>query len=156
MRIVLLATFCLLAACQSGRYLDHRGSDAATLVFASDDLTAQPLICAPGKGLQKTPLAIGLGGYKMLEDLNETMKKSPEVRASVATDSSVVAGFQHSQRGRSSPRKQCRVMARFDAAAGQTYRLRLEKSPVCAITVSRLEHDKWVEQETRESPANCR
>ena len=154
MRIALLAAVCLLSACQSGRHIDHAGEDAATLVFSSDDLPAQPIICVPGKGLQVTGLSVGIGGYKALEDLNEAMKKSPEVRASVAAGSSVTAGFRYTRRDRFN-RDRCQSMVSFDAVAGETYQLRLEKSPECAITTTRLDGESWVAQETQKSDASC-
>lgn len=154
MRIALLATLCLLAACQSGRHIDHTGEDAATLVFSSDGLPAQPVICVPGKGLQETPLSVGLGGYKALEDLNEAMKKSSEVHARVATGSAVTAGFRYTRRDRFH-RDRCLGLIRFDAVAGATYQLRLEKSPECGITATRLDGENPVEQETREGTTTC-
>ena len=154
MRIALLAALCLLSACQSGRHVDHTGEDAATLVFSSDGLPAQPVICMPGKGLQETALSVGLDGYKALEDLNEAMKKSPEVRVSVAAGSPVTAGFRHTRRDRFN-RDRCLGLIRFDAVAGETYQLRLEKSPQCSITATRLAGEEWVAQEVQESPASC-
>lgn len=154
MRIALLAAACLLSACQSGRHIDHTGEDTATLVFSSDNLPAQPIICVPGKGLQETALSVGLGGYKALEDLNEAMKKSPEVRARVAAGSSVTAGFRYTRRNRFS-RDRCQGLVRFDAVAGKAYQLRLEKAPECGITATRLDGESWVEQEAQESTATC-
>ena len=154
MRIALLAVVCLLSACQSGRHLDHAGEDAATLVFSSDDLPAQPIICVPGKGLQETGLSVGIGGYKALEDLNEAMKKSPEVRASVAAGDTVTAGFRYTRRDRFH-RDRCQNMVSFEAVAGETYQLRLESSPACAITATRLDGESWVAQDVQESTAAC-
>ena len=154
MRIALLAAVCLLSACQSGRHIDHTGEDAATLVFSSDGLPAQPVICVPGKGLQETALSVGLDGYKALEDLNEAMKKSPEVRASVAAGTSVTAGFRYTRRDRFS-RDRCVVMVRFDTEAGETYQLHLEKAPECTISATRVDGDKRVPLTVSESAATC-
>lgn len=154
MRIALLAAVCLLAACQSGRHIDHTGDNAATLVFSSDGRPAQPVICVPGKGLQETALSVGLDGYKALEDLNEAMKKSPEVQASVAAGTSVIAGFRYTRRDRFD-RDRCLGLIRFDAVAGETYQLRLEKSPECGITATRLDGENWVEQEAQENDITC-
>ncbi len=154
MRIALLAAVCLLSACQSGNHIDYTGEDAATLVFSSDDLPAQPVICVPGKGLQETSLSVGLGGYKALEDLNEAMKKSPEVRTSVAAGTAVTAGFRYTRRDRFD-RDRCLGLIRFDAVAGETYQLRLEKSPECGITTTRLDGENWVEQEAQQNDVTC-
>ncbi|MEE4249781.1 MAG: hypothetical protein V2I38_04270, partial [Alcanivoracaceae bacterium] len=144
MRFALLAVIFLLSACQSGRHADYASEDAVTLIFSSDDLAAQPIICIPGEGIRETPMSVGIGGYKILDDLNEAMKKSPEVTATVAPDSPVIAGFRYSQRGRIVARKRCERMVSFEASAGQTYQLRLESSPTCTITATRQEGDSWV------------
>lgn len=154
MRIALLAAIFLLSACQSGRHIDHVGEDSATLVFSSDDLPAQPVICMPGKGLQETSLSVGIGGYKVLDDLNEAMKKSAEVRASVPAGTPVTAGFRYTRRDRFD-RDRCLRLIRFDAVAGETYQLRLEKSPECGITATRLDGENWVEQEAQDNDITC-
>ncbi|MFN3712636.1 MAG: hypothetical protein ACK4SX_03135 [Alcanivoracaceae bacterium] len=155
MKYVLLAALGLLSACQSAHYANYSGDDSATLVFTSDGVTAQPVICAAEKQLRNTDLSVGLGGYKMLEDLNEAMKKSPEVRTMIPANSTVTAGFRHSQRGRLEARKLCLRTVSFDSVTGETYRLHLEKSPACAISAFRLDGDVWVEQSVKPSDGAC-
>ena len=155
MRFALLAMVFMLSACQSNRHVDYVSEDAVTLVFSSDDLAAQPIICVPGKWIQETPMSVGIGGYKVLDDLNEAMKKSPEVRATVASGTPVIAGFRYSQRSRIAARQRCERMVSFDAVAGQTYRLHLEKSPICTITATRQEGEDWVKQDVLSSKPSC-
>ncbi|MCC1496519.1 hypothetical protein [Alcanivorax sp. 1008] len=155
MRFALLAAIFMLSACQSSRHADYAGEDAITLIFSADDIAAQPIICIPGEGIRETPLSVGIGGYKILEDLNEAMKKSPEVRATIMPESPVIAGFRYTQRSSVAPRKRCERMVSFEASAGQTYQLRLEKSPMCTITATRLEGESWVEQDIIDSAPSC-
>lgn len=155
MRFALLAVICMLSACQSARHIDYASEAAVTLIFSSDDLAAQPIICVPGKGIQETSVAVGIGGYKIFDDLNEAMNKSPEVHATVAPDSAVIAGFRYSQRSRAAGRKRCERMVSFDAIAGQTYQLRLESSPRCTITATRQDGDSWVKQDVLDSNPAC-
>ncbi|MDF1629039.1 MAG: hypothetical protein P1U78_04495 [Alcanivoracaceae bacterium] len=155
MRFALLAAIFMLSACQSSRHADYAGEDAITLVFSADGIAAQPIICIPGKGIRETPVAVGLGGYKFFDDLNEAMNKSAEVRATVAPDKTVTAGFRYSQIDRNAARKRCEGMVSFEATAGQTYQLRLEKSPMCTITATRLEGESWVEQDILGNAPSC-
>jgi hypothetical protein len=155
MKYALLASLALLGGCQSAHYSNYGGEDAATLVFSSDGVTAQPVICVAGKGLVKTDLSVGLGGYKMLEDLNEAMKKSPEVSARIPGGATVTAGFRQVQRGRFEPRKVCLRTVSIDSAAGETWRLHLEKSPACTITAFRLDGETWLEQSVKPGDEDC-
>ena len=137
-------------------YQQPYGDDTAEITFTSNDTAAQPVICVPGEGFQSTDYSIAqqpIGGDSMNE-LMEAMKKSPEVRASVAAGSSVTAGFRYTRRDRFN-RDRCQSMVSFDAVAGETYQLRLEKSPECAITTTRLDGESWVAQETQKSDASC-
>ena len=152
---LLVAITFLLGACQSNRHVDYTEADAITVVFSSDDLPAQPIICVPGEGIRETSMAVGLGGYKMLDDLNEAMKKSPEVRVTLPPGTPVIAGFRYSQRERIAARKRCERMVSFDAEQGQTYQLRLEKSPQCTITATRLQDDSWVNQDILDREPTC-
>tara|TARA_Y100001972_G_scaffold104779_1_gene131905 strand:- start:593 stop:1063 length:471 start_codon:yes stop_codon:yes gene_type:complete len=155
MRFALLAMVFMLSACQSNRHVDYVSEDAVTLVFSSDDLPAQPIICVPGVGIRETAIAVGLGGNKLFDDLSEAMKKSPEVHATVASGAPVIAGFRYTQRSRIAARKRCERMVSFDAIAGQTYQLRLEAFPMCTITATRQEGDDWVEQDILDSNPTC-
>lgn len=155
MRFALLAAALLLSACQSSRHIDYASEDAITLIFSSDDLAAQPIICVPGEGIRQTSLSVGIGGYKILEDLNEAMKKSAEVHATIAPKSPVIAGFRYTQRGSVKPRKRCETMVSFEASPGQSYKLRLESSPACTITAMRQDGDNWVKQDVLDSNPVC-
>ena len=130
MRLALLASVCLLSACQSAYHHDHVGEAAATLHFGSDDLPAQPVICVAGEGFRETRMAVGRDGYKILTDLNEAMKKSPEVSAQIQASASTVE------------KSRCRTAMRFATEPGQHYRLRLEDNR-CAVSVTRQSGDEW-------------
>ena len=142
MRLALLASVCLLSACQSAYHHDHVGEAAATLHFGSDDLPAQPVICVAGEGFRETRMAVGRDGYKILTDLNEAMKKSPEVSAQIQASASTVAGFRYRDSARTAEKSRCRTAMRFATEPGQHYRLRLEDNR-CAVSVTRQSGDEW-------------
>lgn len=142
MRLALLATVCLLSACQSTFHHDHVGDNAATLHFSSDDLPAQPVICVAGDGFRDTRTAVGRDGFKILTDLNEAMRKSPEVSAQVAASAATVAGFRYRDSARTAERSRCRTAMRFVTEPGQHYRLRLEDNQ-CTVSVSRQNGEEW-------------
>lgn len=143
MRLALLATVCLLSACQSAFHHDHAGENVATLTFSSDDLPAQPVICVAGEGFRETRTAVGRDGYKILDDLNEAMKKSPEVSARVAASENTVAGFRYRDSARTAEKSRCRTAMRFRTEPGQHYRVRLEDNR-CTVSVTQQSGDEWL------------
>ena len=143
MRVVLLVGVILLAGCQLAFHQDYSGEDAATLVFSSDDLPAQPVICVPGEGFRDTRIAVGRGGMKMLDDLNEAMKKSPEVEVSIPAGRDVIAGFRHRSLERPGDRDGCRQAVRLSPSANARYRLHLEDGDRCLISTSQWQNEQW-------------
>jgi hypothetical protein len=156
MRLALLATLVLLTACQNSFHTDHNASDAVTLIFSSNDLPAQPAICVPGTGFRDTRFAVGRAGSKILDDLNEAMKKSAEVTATVAASDTLVAGFRYRDSGRAGAEKnRCRRAVRFAAETGQTYHLRLDDAASCAVSVTQSRGEEQVRVDAENSDWIC-
>lgn len=143
MRLALLATTCLLTACQSMFHQDYAGDNAAILTFSSDDLPAQPVICVPGEGFRETSFSVGRDGYKILNDLNEAMKKSPEVVVKVQASGETLAGFRYRDSARTAEKSRCRIAMRFSSEPGEHYQLRLDDDR-CAVSVTRLSGTEWL------------
>lgn len=155
MRVALLVGVTLLAGCQLKFHQDYQGDDAATLLFSSDDLAAQPVICVPGEGFRDTRVAVGRGGMKLLDDLNEAMGKSPEVKVQVAASDTLVAGFRYQRGGRHEERQRCRAAHAFQVEAGKTYQLMLGKGNDCPLTVSVTGDDGWQPHPSQVTDWSC-
>ena len=155
MRVVLLVGVILLAGCQLAFHQDYPGEDAATLVFTSDDLPAQPVICVPGEGFRDTRIAVGRGGMKILDDLNEAMKKATEVTVQVAASDRVVAGFRYREGARAGDKQRCRTAHAFQAEPGATYQLMLGKGDDCPLTVHLAGEDGWQPHPSQPTDWTC-
>lgn len=123
----LLITMLLLTACQSAVYQNQfyppaSGEDSAELVFSSDDLAVQPLICLPGSGWRPTAEAVGRGDSKVFDDLNKVLRKAREVTVRVPAGE-IQAGFRYRESGRYADHSRCQVDGAFSAQAGERIQL---------------------------------
>lgn len=124
MRPILLVSLVALASGCS-HYHGPEDNNAATVVFSSNNVAAQPMICVPGSGFQSTRYALSRNPFDAdaITQLNDTLRKSPEVPATVPADTPVRLGVQfqeHRQKGGPAPFR-CNAAVRFTPQAGVTY-----------------------------------
>jgi len=120
-----LASACviLLAGCQHLSYQAPEGDNTTSVTFTGNNNAAQPVVCVPGKGFKPTEYALAqnpLGG-EALNDLLESLKKSPEVTTTVAAEPATRIGVSYDQRQTDKSRDRCRVALQFNPVAGQHY-----------------------------------
>ncbi|MCG8394141.1 MAG: hypothetical protein MI745_13770 [Pseudomonadales bacterium] len=123
MKYLAPACVILLAGCQHLSYHPPSGDNTAELTFTSNNTAAQPVVCVPGEGFESTEYALAqqpLGG-DALNDLLETMKKSPEVTTTIAASSQSRIGVSYNQRKANGQRDRCKVAVQFESQAGQAY-----------------------------------
>lgn len=137
----LLIAVLLLSACESALYQDQfyppaSGDNTVELLFSSDDLAVQPLICQPGSGWQPTEQSVGRGEGKVFDDLNKLLRKANEVSIRVPAGE-VLAGFRYRESGRYADHARCQVEAGFTTEAGDQIRLvfRRDNKGQCLLDV---------------------
>lgn len=119
--IRLVPTALLLGACQStGPALEP--GESATLVFTSDRIAVQPMVCRPGQGFVPTKRALAATPLDPAAGLDPEKVKDDEGRLAVPlpAGSEVVVGVTFAPNG--SGADACRVSARFTPDAGGLYR----------------------------------
>ena len=124
MRPILLASLVALASGCS-HYHGPEGSDAATVVFTSNNVAAQPMVCVPGEGFQATRYALSRNPFDSdaITQLNDTLRKSAEVPATLPAGEPVRLGVQFQEkRNKDAPAPfRCNAAVRFTPQAGATY-----------------------------------
>lgn len=118
-----LVTACafLLAGCQHLNYQPPSGDDTATVTFTGNSLSAQPMVCVPGKGFKATEYALTSSGSEALGDLRKALKKSPQVTTSVTAGASTRIGVAFNRPGDNHSRDRCQVALLFTPSAGNAY-----------------------------------
>ena len=156
----LLIAALLLSACESAFYQDQfypaaSGDDTVELLFSSDGLPVQPLICLPGSGWRATPQAVGRGEGKVFDDLNKVLGKAREVSIRVPAGE-VLAGFRYRESGRYTDPSRCQVEAGFVAEAGDRIQLlfRRDDQGQCRVDVNRRDQQIKTALATT-SPNSC-
>ncbi len=140
MRPILLASLVALASGCS-HYHGPEGSDTATVVFTSNNVAAQPMVCVPGKGFQSTRYALSRNPFdsEAISQLNETLRKSAEVPASLPAGEPVRVGVQFRETremGNPAPFR-CNAAVRFTPQAGATYSVHFVRDgSQCGLGVS--------------------
>ena len=121
--ILLVSLVALASGCS--HYHGPEGSDAATVVFTSNRVAAQPMVCLPGKGFQSTRYALSRHDSDLdaLNELNEAMRKNAEVTTSVPGGAPIRLGVQFSEpRGMGNPTPfRCNAAVMFTPQAGTSY-----------------------------------
>tara|TARA_B100000676_G_scaffold310608_1_gene377698 strand:+ start:886 stop:1356 length:471 start_codon:yes stop_codon:yes gene_type:complete len=139
MKALILAPLALLAGCQHLNYQPPAGDNTANVTFTSNNTAAQPVVCVPGKGFKATEYSLShspLGG-DALNDLLETMKKSPQVTTTVEATRSVRIGVTYNRRQTDKSRDRCRVALQFDPRAGSDYQAHfVYENDQCGLSLS--------------------
>lgn len=121
MKYLVTACAFLLAGCQHLNYQPPSGDNTATVNFTANSISAQPMVCVPGKGFKATEYALTSSGSEALGDLRETLKKSPQVTTSVPAGSSTRIGVAFNRPGNNHSRDRCQVALLFTPSAGSEY-----------------------------------
>ena len=123
MKALFLAPLALLAGCQHLNYQPPEGEETAQVTFTSNNTAAQPVVCVPGKGFKSTEYAISQTpfGGDALNDLLETMKKSPEVTTAIPATPATRIGVTYNRRNADNTRDRCKVALQFDPQVGSDY-----------------------------------
>ncbi|MCK0153234.1 hypothetical protein MWU49_05955 [Alcanivorax sp. S6407] len=126
MKYLALASFAIaLAGCQHLSYQPPYGEDTAKITFTTNGTPAQPVVCVPGKGFQPTEFSLArtpMGGDAM-NDLMQTLKKSPTVTTKIAPSSQARVGVIYNQKDTNSSRRdRCKIALQFEAVAGESYK----------------------------------
>jgi len=138
--LIILASALMLGACQSSFYNHVPESDAATLVFSSNNQAVQPMVCVPGQGFKDTRYAVGRSGSQLSDELAEVLHKRNEVEVTVNPSEHTVVAFRFRQANRSGRANRCRVATTFPTQAGQAYQVRfIRESSACHISVIPLD-----------------
>ncbi|EKF75744.1 hypothetical protein A11A3_02707 [Alcanivorax hongdengensis A-11-3] len=124
-----LVPVALLAGCQHFSYQAPTGDDTATVIFTSDDLVAQPVVCVPGEGFQSTEYALGVNTLdsKSIDEMLNSMKKATKVSTQVSAGSTRI-GVTMNQRENDGSRDRCKVALQFDALKGARYQAHFTRS----------------------------
>lgn len=111
----------LAAGCQSPNHWQApaRGP-TATLVFTSNRIAAQPLVCRPGQGLVPTRKALAATPADP-NPFNGEGEQPGRVRVTLPAGEAVVVAVRF-EAGQRAARSDCRASARFTPAAGGRYR----------------------------------
>ena len=121
-----LSTF-LLAGCQHLSYSPAEGENTATVVFTSENIAVQPMVCVPGKGFKATEFAVSHQPYdsEFFTQLNETLKKQPQVTTTVPAGESIRLGFSYTEKDATDKgpgvKDRCKVAILFKPTAGDQY-----------------------------------
>ncbi|WP_348719832.1 hypothetical protein [uncultured Alcanivorax sp.] len=123
MKALIFAPLALLAGCQHLNYQEPTTGETAQVTFTSKDTAAQPVVCVPGKGFQSTDYALSQSPISggALDELLETMKKSPEVTTTVDAAPATRIGVIYNRRQADNSRDRCRVALQFSPQAGGDY-----------------------------------
>jgi len=159
--LIILASALMLGACQSNFYHHEPESDAATLIFSSNNQAVQPMVCVPGQGFKDTRYAVGRGGSQLADELAEALNKRIEVEATVTPSAHTLVAFRFRQSKRSGIADRCRIAAAFPTQAGETYQVRfIREFSTCRISVISRDDEKelsieYVSRSTSQQP-ECR
>jgi hypothetical protein len=134
--LFLVITTLAISGCQP-LHRDANPAHGATLMFTSDNLPAQPVICSEN-GFQETRMAVGRSGLKVLSDLNERLGKAEQVNAIIDAGQGVTAGFKTRRGSRPGSKSRCKIATRFDTEPGGRYQLHLKQENTCVIEVFQL------------------
>lgn len=142
--LALLALTSALAGCQKLAYQPAEGDNTATLVFSSDNVAVQPMICVPGKGFEPTEYAVSQAPFKsdFFTQLNDSLKKAEQVETTVPAGTSLRIGFSYAAKD---PNKQgpgvgdrCKLAIVFKPEAGGRYDAHFSlPDGECAMSLSR-------------------
>lgn len=131
-----------LAGCQHLAYTPPEGDNTATVVFASDNIAVQPMVCVPGKGFKATEFAVSHEPFEstFFTQLNDSLKKQPTVETTVAADTSVRLGFSYTAKDSSKGpgiKNRCKVAILFEPAPGGQYEARFSLADgECAMSLT--------------------
>jgi hypothetical protein len=121
MKYLVTACAFLLTGCQHLNYQPPSGDDTATVTFTTNSISAQPMVCVPGKGFKATEYALTSSGSEALSDLRQALKKSPQVTTSVTAGTSTRIGVAFNRPGDNHNRDRCQVALLFTPSAGSEY-----------------------------------
>ena len=124
MKALIFVPLALLAGCQHLNYQAPATGDTAQITFTSNNTAAQPVVCVPGKGFKPTEYAMSQNPMSgdALNELLETMKKSPEVTTTLSTSHASRIGVIYNRRQADNRRDRCRVALQFSPQADAQYR----------------------------------
>lgn len=119
--ILLASTLALASGC--AHYHGPEGSDAATVVFTSNNVAAQPMVCVPGKGFQGTRHALAQKPFesRAFTPINEALRKSEEVPATLPPGEPTRIGVQLSDRQGGAGPFRCNAAILFTPQPGARY-----------------------------------
>jgi hypothetical protein len=137
---IALLSFVTLAGCQGMSYQEPADGPGASLTFTSDRVSAQPMVCVPGKGFKPTRIALSRhdSDNESLKDLNEAVKKAPRVTINVPAGKPLTIGVKYEKpASMGGVRDRCRVAVRFSPVAGGTYRAHFVRpGDQCGLSVT--------------------
>lgn len=136
---VLLAAL-MLGGCARFAYQPAADADAASVTFSSEGISVQPMVCVPGKGFRATEYSVASneGDSDFTAELNETLKKQPEVTTQLPGGRDARVAFSYSQASQSAGiRDRCKVAVFFHARAGAHYQAHFSlPGGQCALTLT--------------------
>lgn len=142
--LLLMSLLVVLAGCQRFAYQPPGEGPRATVVFSSDNIAVQPMVCVPGKGFQATAYALAQKPFEsdFFNELNESLKKRESVTVEVPVDVPVRIGFSLNRPAPNGPRQRCKVAAQLPVQAGVVYQARFRmEGEHCGIQVSAPDND---------------
>ena len=144
--IALVAIMSLLPGCQKLAYQPATGDDTATITFTSENLAVQPMICVPAQGFEPTEYAVSHEPFSsdFFTQLNESLKKLPEVETTIVAGTAVRVGFSYTSKEASSKgqgvRDRCKVALLFTPEAGASYKAHFSMiEEACAVQLTEQE-----------------
>lgn len=130
----------LLSGCARFAYQDASGDSTASVTFTSEGIGVQPTICVPGKGFKSTEFSVAPNDSDtdFVTQMNETLKKQPQVITQVPGDEDTRVGFSYTQdRKEAGVRDRCKVAVFFRARAGAHYHAHFSlPGGQCALSLS--------------------
>lgn len=140
MRLLVVVVALWLNGCQYLAYQPPESGETASLVFTSDGVAAQPMVCVPGRGFKATEysLARQSSENESLADLNEALKKQATVEVAIPAGESLLAGVRYNKPNQHRGRDRCKVAVRFTPEAGARYQARFVMSgEQCGLSLTR-------------------
>ncbi len=143
MKTATLGTLLLLlfvSGCARFAYQPASGDNTASVTFSSDGIGVQPMICVPGKGFKATEISVASNDSdsEFVTQVNEALKKQPEVTTLVPGDNDTRVGFSYAEDKKAAgTRERCKVAVFFRARAGAHYRAHFSlPGGQCALTLT--------------------
>lgn len=137
--LTLLGLSLALTGCQMLSYQEPASGATATVVFSSDNVAVQPVVCVPGKGFKSTEYAVAQKPFKseFFDQLNDSLKKKEQVEVKVpATGDRIRIGFVLQRKQDNGTYHRCKVAADFGITANATYQAHfVESGDHCGLTV---------------------